>query len=130
MAHLALRRAGCDRQPYISVLLKDNGGTANGGQDTSSGQYFSINIANSQPSFTGGPNETAPSNAGPQTFANWATNISAGAPSEASQTLNFVASNDDNQMFAIQPTNYARRYAALRTCTERDRCRDRFGLPP
>ena len=40
---------------------------------------------------------------GAQTVAGWATAISAGPANEAGQTLNFIVSNNNNALFAVQP---------------------------
>ena len=50
----------------ITVVLKDNGGTANGGVDTSAPQTFVINVTpvNQAPSFTKGPDQTVLENSG------------------------------------------------------------------
>ncbi|HQU42390.1 MAG TPA: DUF4214 domain-containing protein, partial [Pirellulales bacterium] len=63
----------------ITVDLQDNGGTANGGEDTSPTQQFTINVAyvNDPPSFTIAGNPPAVNeDTGPQTVANFATKIS------------------------------------------------------
>jgi CSLREA domain-containing protein len=91
----------------ITVLLKDNGGTANGGFDTSQEETFTItvNSVNDRPSFTRGPNQTVLINAGAQSVANWATNISAGPANESGQTLNFqVTSNTNPSLFTVVPS--------------------------
>src|SRR5262249_42595842 len=64
----------------VSVSLHDDGGTANGGVDTSSIQTFTIDVTpvNDAPSFAKGPDETVLEDAGAQSFAGWATSISAG----------------------------------------------------
>ena len=58
----------------------DNGGTANGGVDTSAAQTFTITVTavNDAPSFTKGADQTVIEDAGLQTVAGWATAISAG----------------------------------------------------
>src|SRR5262249_33098575 len=75
----------------ITLVLKDNGGTANGGIDTSAAQTFTITVTavNDAPSFTKGANQTVLEDAGAQTVANWATAISAGPADESGQTLTF-----------------------------------------
>jgi len=97
----------------VTVKLHDNGGTANGGVDTSAPQTFnvSINYVNQEPSFTKGADQTVLENAGPQTVAGWATNMSPDQspppvtnPIEASQTLNFIVTNNNNALFAVQPS--------------------------
>ena len=90
----------------ITLVLKDNGGTANGGQDTSPPQTFTITVTavNDVPSFTKGPDQAVVVNAGAQTVPNWATAISAGPPDESSQTLTFAVTNDTNAaLFAVAP---------------------------
>ena len=88
----------------ITVVAQDNGGTANGGNDTSAAQTSSItvNAVNDEPSFTAGANQTVYEDAGAQSVAGWATGISAG-PNEGSQTVSFVLSNDNNALFSAQP---------------------------
>ncbi|HSH14190.1 MAG TPA: Ig-like domain-containing protein, partial [Desulfurivibrionaceae bacterium] len=41
---------------------------------------------------------------GPQTFPNWALNISAGPPDESSQILTFLVSNNASNLFQAQPS--------------------------
>src|SRR5262249_42168980 len=64
----------------VSVSLTDNGGTANGGADTSATQTFTITVTavNDAPSFTAGGNQTVLEDAGPQTVDPWATDLSPG----------------------------------------------------
>ena len=46
--------------PTVTVPLQDNGGTANGGVDTSAPQTFTITVTavNDAPSFTKGADQT------------------------------------------------------------------------
>jgi Ca2+-binding RTX toxin-like protein len=90
----------------VSVQIKDNGGTENGGQDTSTVQTFTIDITpvNDAPSFTKGPNLTTNENAGEQTVAAWATEIFPGAVNEATQTLSFNLTTNNDSLFAVLPT--------------------------
>jgi large repetitive protein len=76
----------------ITVVLRDDGGTANGGNDTSAPQTFVINVTavNDAPSFTAGSAASAVENAGAQIFANFHTAISAGPANESAQTLSFA----------------------------------------
>ena len=59
----------------IGVRIKDTGGTAGGGVDTSATQTFVISMTpvNDAPTFTGGPNPTVLEDAGAATVPNWAT---------------------------------------------------------
>ena len=86
--------------------MKDNGGTANGGVDTSAPQSFVITVTavNDAPSFTKGSDQTALENAGARTVNPWATALSAGPPDEAAQTLTFqVTGNTNAALFAAGP---------------------------
>ena len=88
----------------VSVTLKDNGGTANGGADTSATQNFTISVVqiNEAPSFSKGGTQTVIEDSGLRTVAAWASNISAG-PLESSQLLTFIVTNNNNALFAVQP---------------------------
>jgi hypothetical protein len=87
----------------ITITAHDNGGTANGGVDTSAPQTSSITITavNDEPSFTGGGNVTVNEDSGPYSAA-WASSISAG-PGESGQSVTFTVSNDNNGLFSVQP---------------------------
>ncbi|MGH2465827.1 MAG: tandem-95 repeat protein, partial [Candidatus Limnocylindrales bacterium] len=90
----------------VSVKLHDNGGTANGGVDTSATQTFVITVThvNQVPSFTKGANQTVDENSSAQIVPGWATALSPGAdPTESGQALNFIVSNDTNALFSVQP---------------------------
>jgi hypothetical protein len=89
----------------VTVTAQDNGGTLNGGVDTSAAQTFTItvNAVNDEPSFTPGGNQTVNEDAGAQSVA-WATAISAGPANESSQTVTFHTSNDNNALFSSQPS--------------------------
>jgi hypothetical protein len=97
--------ANVNGSAIVTLVLKDNGGTANGGVDTSTGQTFTINVTpvNDAPAFTAGTNQTSLEDAGAQTVANWATSITPGPADEASQTVNFIVNNNNNALFSAQP---------------------------
>ena len=59
---------------------------------------------NNVPSFTKGANETSNEDAGAVTVAGWATSINKGAPDETGQVLTFTVTNDNNALFATQPS--------------------------
>ncbi len=90
----------------VTVNIMDDGGTANGGVDTSANITFDIIITdvNDVPSFTKGADETVLEDAGVQTVAGWATALSTGPASESGQVLSFNVSNDNNTLFSVQPT--------------------------
>ncbi|HEU4712969.1 MAG TPA: choice-of-anchor Q domain-containing protein [Pyrinomonadaceae bacterium] len=88
----------------VTVVMKDNGGTANGGIDTSIEQAFTISITsvNDVPTFTKGANQAVNEDAGFQFVSNWATNVSQG-PNE-SDGLSFQVTNNTNPgLFSQQP---------------------------
>ena len=97
--------ANANGSATITVQLHDNGGTANGGVDTSATQAFAINVTsvNDVPSFTKGTDQTVLEDAGSQTVSGWASAISAGPSNESGQALNFSVSNNSNSLFATQP---------------------------
>ena len=86
----------------VSVQLRDNGGTDNGGVDTSAPQSFTITVdaVNDAPSFTVGLDQIVNEDSGPQSVTGWATNISAGADNQA-QGLTFNLGT--NVLFSVQP---------------------------
>ena len=89
----------------VSVSMKDIGGTANGGADTSAVQAFRITVlaANDAPTFAAGANQAANEDSTTQTVAGWATAISAGPSDEGGQTLTFHTSADQPALFSVQP---------------------------
>ncbi|KPA19103.1 secreted protein containing PKD domain protein [Candidatus Magnetomorum sp. HK-1] len=89
----------------VSIRLKDDGGTNNGGIDTSTIQVFTISVyeVNDQPTFSSGPDQLILEDAGQQQIANWAKNISAGPPNESGQLLTFHVNPDNESLFAILP---------------------------
>jgi VCBS repeat-containing protein len=62
-----------------------------------------VSPVNDAPSFTGGANQTALEDAGPQTVLNWATAISAGPANESGQALSFTVTTTNAALFSAQP---------------------------
>ncbi len=89
----------------VTVRPTDDGGTANGGDDTGNARTFTITVApvNDEPSFTKGADQTVNEDAGAQSVSNWATSISPGPANEMGQTLAFTVTNDNNALFSFQP---------------------------
>ncbi|HKO45252.1 MAG TPA: choice-of-anchor Q domain-containing protein [Pyrinomonadaceae bacterium] len=90
----------------ITIVLTDDGGTANGGVDTSESQAFTILVSqiNDAPTFTKGSDPAVNEDAGPQFISNWATNISSG-PSDPGQALTFAVTDNTNAgLFALLPS--------------------------
>src|SRR5205823_3994749 len=96
--------ANANGNATVTVTLHDDGGTANGGADTSAAVTFTIHVTpvNDAPSFTPGGNVAIDENSGAYA-APWATAISAGPANESSQIVHFNVSNDNNALFAVQP---------------------------
>ncbi len=90
----------------ITVSAMDDGGTANGGVDTSVELTFTITVGdvNDPPVFTAGADQTVDEDAGPQTVNGWATGISPGPANESGQTVSFNLGNDNNALFSSQPS--------------------------
>ena len=65
---------------------------------------MNITAVNDAPSFTKGADQTVNEDAGAQTVTGWATGLSTGSANESDQTLSFVASNNNNALFSVQPT--------------------------
>ncbi|HMP23286.1 MAG TPA: hypothetical protein PKC76_04105, partial [Saprospiraceae bacterium] len=89
----------------LVIQLKDDGGTDNGGVDTSLRQPLLIIVqpVNDAPNFTPGGDVVVLEDAGPQSLL-WATNISAGPPDEAAQMLTFVIESlSEPSLFAEVP---------------------------
>jgi predicted outer membrane repeat protein len=87
------------------VTLQDDGGTANGGFNTSLQQSFTITVSgvNDRPSFVKGPDVAVAVNSGPYSQP-WASAISAGPDNEGSQALTFQAGASDPGLFSVQPS--------------------------
>ena len=83
----------------ITIVAKDDGGTANGGVDTSAPQTFVLKVTavNDAPTFTKGADQTVLEDAAAQTVSGWATSISAGPANESAQTLTFSSTNTNNR---------------------------------
>ncbi|MBC9784636.1 tandem-95 repeat protein [Heliobacterium chlorum] len=89
---------------HVTVKLTDNGGTANGGVDSTEQTFMiTVNAVNDAPSFIKGTNQEVVEDAGAQTIPGWATGISAGPADEAAQKMSFLVTNDSNDLFSVQP---------------------------
>jgi HD domain len=90
---------------HVNVVAVDDGGTANGGHDTSASQAFTVTVTavNDAPSFTPGANQTAVSLLGAETVNGWAKAISAGPADESSQTVGFTVTVSNPSLFSMQP---------------------------
>jgi hypothetical protein len=60
-------------------------------------------LQNQRPTFSGGSSLTVSGDSGPQSHPGWATSISAGPPSETSQTVSFIVTNNGPHLFSSQP---------------------------
>jgi large repetitive protein len=89
----------------VTVTAHDDGGTANGGVDTSGPSAFvlSVSSVNDAPSFTAGPNQSVLSLLGAQSVPAWATGITPGPADESAQNVTFTVTNDNPGLFAAQP---------------------------
>ncbi|HEV8345722.1 MAG TPA: N,N-dimethylformamidase beta subunit family domain-containing protein, partial [Vicinamibacterales bacterium] len=90
----------------VSVQAHDDGGTANGGVNTSAAQTFIITVTavNDAPTFTNGANQSAAKNSGAHSVPGWATNLSTGPANESGQALtSFTVTNDNAALFSAAP---------------------------
>ncbi len=90
----------------ITLSAADDGGSANGGADTSAAQSFTITVTavNDVPTFAKGANQTVLEDAGAQSVNGWATSISAGPANESAQTVSFsVTGNTNAALFSVAP---------------------------
>ncbi len=89
----------------VTVRLHDNGGTANGGVDTSPPQTFTLTIqpSNDSPTFVKGADQVVTQTAGPQTVSPWATAMRAGPPDESGQLMDFLVTTDTPALFLTAP---------------------------
>src|SRR5438445_687047 len=90
----------------VTVAVQYEGEKGNGGVDTSASQTFTITVGavNDAPSFVAEADQSVLEDAGVQSVDIWATSISAGPADESGQTLIFLVSNDNNALFAVQPS--------------------------
>src|SRR5215217_8249810 len=91
----------------VSVRLTDDGGTANGGVDSSTPQTFTIAVSpvNDAPSFKlqANADQTMAEDAPAQSVGGFVAGTSAG-PNESDQTVDFQLTNDNNDLFSVQPS--------------------------
>jgi PKD repeat protein len=90
----------------VSVYLKDDGGTTNGGNDTSSSQEFHIEVlsVNDKPEFRM-ENDFNCEEDGPEQFIiDWAYDIKAGPDNESGQALTFLVTSQKPELFSKEPT--------------------------
>src|SRR5262249_50959858 len=98
--------ANANGSATITLRAHDDGGTANGGNDTSAPQTVVINVTavNDAPSFTAGADQSFAEDTGAHTINPWATGISAGPANESAQTVSFVITNNTNPgLFSSAP---------------------------
>jgi Bacterial Ig domain/HD domain len=86
----------------VDVQARDDGGTANGGVDTSAHITFTITIraVNDPPSFGAGPDQAVAEDAGPQAVEGWARDVAAGPANESGQSVVFLVADDHASLFA------------------------------
>ena len=97
--------------PHILEELKRSGRRAdtriNGGTTAFSQNVGEVSITvfpvNDAPTFIPGPSQAVEADAGPQVVADWATNISAGAANENAQSLEFIITVTNPELFIELP---------------------------
>ncbi|HJU49050.1 MAG TPA: Ig-like domain-containing protein [Gaiellaceae bacterium] len=88
-------------QAHVTVRARDDGGTADGGSDTSAAHTSTIVVTpvNSPPSFTSGADVVVAEDSGPYVTAGWASAISPGPSDEVTQSVSFLVDVDDPSLF-------------------------------
>ncbi len=89
----------------VSVVLTDDGGTADGGIDRSATAAFLISVTsrNDGPTFTAGADVTVAEDATAQSIA-WATGISPGPANESGQSLTFQVVGATSGLYTVMPS--------------------------
>jgi len=91
----------------FTVTVQETGGTANGGQDTSAPQTFTItvNFVNQAPTFTANNPPAVDQNNGPATVTNWATFVpGSGNPANDGLLAYHVTAVGTPSLFSVPPT--------------------------
>ncbi|MBF0098014.1 MAG: DUF4347 domain-containing protein [Magnetococcales bacterium] len=90
----------------VTVRIQDDGGTAHDGVDTSGAQTFTITVhaVNDAPVFVKGANQSLIQTPNPVTVNNWATGMHSGPNNENDQTWQFIVTNDNHEIFTVQPS--------------------------
>jgi hypothetical protein len=99
--------ADANGSAVLTIVLRDNGGTLDGGQDVSPVQTVTITVApvNDAPGFVPGGDQAVLEDAGPQTVMGWASGMTAGPENEANQVLTFLLTGNTNPaLFSAAPT--------------------------
>jgi hypothetical protein len=109
-ANLTLGGSGANRTIEVVPAADQNGGPVTITVAVSDGtnttvETFQVDIAavNDPPSFLIGPDQSVPEDAGPQSVAGFAFEISPGPPDESGQALTFLINCDNPGLFAVQP---------------------------
>ncbi|WP_170147982.1 beta strand repeat-containing protein, partial [Marinoscillum furvescens] len=90
----------------VDIQLRDNGGTISGGVDSTATVSISLGIVsiNDAPTFSIADYLVVAINDGAKTVPGFASALSVGNAYEAGQTLTFSVSNNNNVLFATQPS--------------------------
>lgn len=90
----------------VRVILQDDGGTEDGGRNTSPSFSFLITIrpVNDPPTFVAGSDVSVIEDSGVVSLPRWATDLSVGPTNEVLQRLSFVLTVNHPELFAKPPT--------------------------
>jgi hypothetical protein len=89
----------------VTVILRDNGGTANGRVDISQASEFTIRVeaVNDAPSFVAGAAPLVVADGVARTYSGWASEVRSGPADESAQTLRFEVSTTQADLFLAVP---------------------------
>jgi len=98
--------ANANGSSTMDITAVDDGGIANGGNDTSTIHTITITVTsvNDVPSFTAGGDEVVAEDSGSSSYIGWVTGASSGPSNESSETLSYViTANDHPGYFSAGP---------------------------
>ena len=89
----------------VTVTVRDDGGTLDGGVDQVSRTFLvTVNPVNDPPSFLAGPDQVVEADSGARIVSGWARSIVAGPADEAGQVMVFGLTSDVPALFAVAPS--------------------------
>ena len=90
----------------VTIFAQDDGGTENGGEDTSEEQTFTITLlpVNDPPVFEMRADPVVNEDSGETFLPGWAYHIGPGSQFEVGQTFQFLVSSDNGGLFSAPPT--------------------------
>ena len=83
----------------VTFAVRDDAGQPSGDKS----RDISVAAVNDPPSFVPGPDQNLLACAGALAVVGWATGINSGPPEESSQAVDFIVTNNNRGLFAVEP---------------------------